>query len=720
MKSPKLIALFILIAVGLQFFLCAVCLAQTLQMQQENHLKIDSMIKVLPSLHDSARVDCLNALFLPYKRTGKNDSAIFYTTQAYNEAKKINYIRGIAEALSNKAATESFFNGNCQAGEKLAREALDWYEKTPNKGGIAWAYYNLGWTLCSQSFFPEANKNYEKAYYWYQKTGNELGMFSTLTSWGCNYEESGDFEKGFEHKRQGLELAHKINNELLIRNGLRLVAESFKLIEDYPSAINYYRQGFKKTDREERDVWIYVDFAILFIGQRQYDSALYYLSLVDTLKVDEGGLQFYRMIKGEYYLSQKAYDKALPYFRRALNDYKPNIDQNRAMRMLLDIAKTYLALQNNDSALYYARKSLSLGRLAWDKKLNYEGFYILYQVYDKLHQPDSSFFYYRQHIALKDSILTDQIKRRLFAYNYEQKIELLSKEKQIQQANLEKESFLKKMLIVGILILLILSVFIFRYILLKRKNEKHQREIAENELQIQKLESEKTKVEFQHQATELEMQALRAQMNPHFIFNCLSSINRFILKNESEPASDYLTKFSRLIRMVLNNSKETFITLEDELEMLRLYLEMERLRFGYAFDYKISFKNEIESENIFIPPMLLQPFAENAIWHGLMHKKGQGHLEIGLSLKEKILTCVITDNGIGRPKASIIKSKSTERQKSMGLQITTERLALVNNESNVRTFFTIQDLADDNGEPAGTEVILKIHYRDMLEAQVQS
>lgn len=170
---------------------------------------------------------------------------------------------------------------------------------------------------------------------------------------------------------------------------------------------------------------------------------------------------------------------------------------------------------------------------------------------------------------------------------------------------------MKKILIGSLSALFLLGVIIFRNIALKRKNEKHRRELAENELQIQKLESERTNAELQRQSTELEMQALRAQMNPHFIFNCLSSINRFILKNESEPASDYLTKFSRLIRMVLTNSKKAFISLEDELEMLRLYLEMERLRFQDSFDYNITFKNEIDPENIFIPPLLLQPFAEN-------------------------------------------------------------------------------------------------------------
>jgi LytS/YehU family sensor histidine kinase len=233
--------------------------------------------------------------------------------------------------------------------------------------------------------------------------------------------------------------------------------------------------------------------------------------------------------------------------------------------------------------------------------------------------------------------------------------------------------------------------------------------------QLEQSEKEKQLAEFQQQKVELEMQALRAQMNPHFIFNCLSSINRFILKNESEAASDYLTKFSRLIRMVLNNSKKTFISLEDELEMLRLYLEMERLRFQYSFNYNISFRNEIDPSGIFIPPLLLQPFAENAIWHGLMHKEGNGHLDLELSLENKILTCIISDDGIGRKNATKIKSKSAQKDKSLGLQITTERLALLNRDIGEQTFFTIEDVTDQSGYAAGTKVILKIQHKEMEE-----
>ena len=183
-------------------------------------------------------------------------------------------------------------------------------------------------------------------------------------------------------------------------------------------------------------------------------------------------------------------------------------------------------------------------------------------------------------------------------------------------------------------------------------------------------------------------------MNPHFIFNCLSSINRFILKNETEAASNYLTKFSRLIRTVLTNSKKPFISLEDELEMLRLYLEMEKLRFKDSFDYSITFINAIDDGNVFLPPLLLQPFAENAIWHGLMHKEGQGKLEFELSIDDRVLTCAISDNGIGRIKAAALRSKSAEKQKSLGLQITKERLALLNEEFAHETFFHIDHSPD--------------------------
>jgi sensor histidine kinase YesM len=174
--------------------------------------------------------------------------------------------------------------------------------------------------------------------------------------------------------------------------------------------------------------------------------------------------------------------------------------------------------------------------------------------------------------------------------------------------------------------------------------------------------------------------------------------------------------------MVLMNSSRKLITLEDELEMLRLYLDLERLRFKDAFDYSITTTNIVDAGAIFIPPLLLQPFCENAVWHGLMHKETKGHLNVIISEviteEEKVLHCVIEDDGVGRKKAVEMKSKSAENEKSMGLKITTERLALLNQENNFSTFYKLEDVLNDNGEVTGTRVQLKIRFKESVEELV--
>jgi LytS/YehU family sensor histidine kinase len=324
---------------------------------------------------------------------------------------------------------------------------------------------------------------------------------------------------------------------------------------------------------------------------------------------------------------------------------------------------------------------------------------------------------------LKDSIINRQFIWRLSNYKKEAEakkkkaeIELLNKDNQIKDGQLKQEQLLKNVLIIGLAVLIVISVLIFRTLNLKQKNERLKRTRLENELRLQKLESEKQEAELRQQASELEMQALRAQMSPHFIFNCLSSINRFILKNESEVASDYLTRFSRLIRLVLINSKQSLISLEDELEMIWLYIEMERLRFQNSFDFNITFKNEINASSIYIPPLLLQPFAENAIWHGLMNKEGDKTLDFSFATNESQLICIITDNGVGRQKAQEFQSLKNVKEKSMGLMITVNRLAIFNKESDHNTSFQVEDLYDEKGNAVGTKVTLKIKTKDIWES----
>jgi sensor histidine kinase YesM len=249
--------------------------------------------------------------------------------------------------------------------------------------------------------------------------------------------------------------------------------------------------------------------------------------------------------------------------------------------------------------------------------------------------------------------------------------------------------------------------FYFTGLAYRDRQVEKDKSLFQEQLNLQKLESEKTKAELQQQATELEMQALRAQMNPHFIFNSLNSINHFILQNNKLQASEYLTKFSRLVRSILQNSQAALIPLDSELEALKLYLELESLRFDHHFDYTISIEEDIDSSVLKVPPLIIQPYAENAIWHGLMQKKEKGHLTIGVVHKEDALLFTITDDGIGRKKAAERKSKSASLHKSMGMQITASRIAMLQQQKQDSSI-VINDLVLPDGSPGGTEVIIKI------------
>lgn len=220
---------------------------------------------------------------------------------------------------------------------------------------------------------------------------------------------------------------------------------------------------------------------------------------------------------------------------------------------------------------------------------------------------------------------------------------------------------------------------------------------------------EKLKTAFFQQLAEVEMKALRAQMNPHFLFNSLNAIKYYVLKRNKEKAAEYLTDFARLIRLVLNNSSQPIISLEKELEALELYIRIERLRFDEKFDYQLKIDPTIDLTAIAIPPLLIQPFVENAIWHGLMHKKeDRGMLLISIQKSDLEIEIIIEDNGIGRQRAEEVKSKSAKHQKSFGLNITRDRMAISKLINNLDITTEIQDLINNDKQPLGTRIIVRM------------
>jgi tetratricopeptide (TPR) repeat protein len=701
---------------------------------------IDSLKKILPSLKDSSRVDCLNKLSVEYYINAlpetyinvQTDSAASFASKAYAEAAKINYARGIADALQNLGEIARDRNDFITA-EKYLSQSVDLFEKINAMERYSWANLTLGWSLYQQWKFSKAKLAYERGMPFCIATGNREreSMFLRLISY--TYSSRGYNEKAFEYMLKAIRITFVIHDARGVISSPQNMANIYKYAGDKATALTYFRLAAQnaKSNNPVRYNRLLGDICILF---NQEDSAKYYYNKSDnfvTLMTSDTSIRKrlasnHYVGVGEFYLRQKKHALAIENLRRPLQFFENGNDKTSVMRILRGLAKSYQMQRNFTEAFSYAKRLLQMSLETGARPFERDADELYWKIYDGQGKTDSAYKYNLKYTALKDSIMSDEYRRNIAVSEMKsqdeqqkEKIGLLQKEQQfskekllLQQKKIKSESSLRNVLAGSIIFFILATVVIFRHIILRRKNE---RQRLENELQLQQLQGEKDKVEFQQQATELEMQALRAQMNPHFIFNCLSSINRFILINKTEEASDYLTKFSRLIRMALHNSEKPLITLESELEALRLYLDLERLRFKNAFNYSITFINTIDINAVYVPPMLLQPFAENAIWHGLMHKKDTGSLEIQLCAEEKTLTSAIIDNGIGRNMAAAFNSRSAEKNKSMGVEITAGRLALLNKSKNEAAVFNIEDLFDVEGNGCGTKVVLKMPYKDLTE-----
>lgn len=222
---------------------------------------------------------------------------------------------------------------------------------------------------------------------------------------------------------------------------------------------------------------------------------------------------------------------------------------------------------------------------------------------------------------------------------------------------------------------------------------------------------QKEKFEQEMEVSKAELKALRAQMNPHFVFNSLNSIQHYILNNKSEEAAKYLNKFAKLIRLILNNSDKPTVTINEDLDALTLYLELEKMRFDNKFEYSINISHDIDGDYDEIPPMLIQPYIENAILHGINPKPGNGHIAIRMSLVNQFIKISIIDDGIGRDASKSLKNlQPSTKHKSMGMKITKDRLRILNTIQQSNLSVNITDLYSREKGAIGTQVDLYIPY----------
>jgi LytS/YehU family sensor histidine kinase len=263
----------------------------------------------------------------------------------------------------------------------------------------------------------------------------------------------------------------------------------------------------------------------------------------------------------------------------------------------------------------------------------------------------------------------------------------------ITPSNIAEELWFFPLMWFLIILTIIFLIVIFMKIKEKRENEKNR----------------KIKESLEHQAQLASLQALRSQMNPHFLYNVLNSVNSFISKNDIPTANSFLVDFGQLMRNILDNSQQHIVSLQKELDFIKLYLDFEHLRFGDKFDYILDIDKSLQLENIFIPSMIIQPFIENAIKHGLLNRKDKGQLKINLYKENQNLIFIVEDNGIGRKKSIELRKKYNKNTNQSGIKNITERLSIIKKLYKKEIILEIYDNFIEN-KPKGT--IIKILFEN--------
>lgn len=529
-------------------------------------------------------------------------------------------------------------------------------------------------------------------------------------SLGALYDDNSNVKLSLDNHFKALRYAEAINYEAQVATICNGIGRVYLFLSEYDNAKKYYLRAIEIAERrnlyDQHLGTSYTNLSNCYDAEGKYEESLVYLE--KSIQLKEKKNSFVSVIPS---YNNKAYTL---YLMNRLKDAETTIKkaihladslaiETETMYAYSTYAEILFAQNKVEKAEQYMTTSIEMSKKNKDLYLAKYNLDLMYNIYAKKGDYKKALDFFKERSVVMDSVYNirsrSEIEELALTYETEKKnkeIELLNTENQLNTIDLKKSRQLQ-------IAFLIVALLAFVVMALLRSRHK-------NKVKTDKILKEALQKSYEKKLSDSELQALRAQMNPHFLFNCLNSINSFIIKNEQEQASEYLSKFSMLIRKVLSNSKSSKVTLANELEALELYIEMEALRFGNSFEHAINIGEHVEKDYLEIPPLIIQPYVENSIWHGLMHKtNGQGKLVVDIQQEEDMLICTIQDNGVGREAASAIKSKQGAiKRKSFGMNITKERLEHINEKHKETSHVEISDLKSESGAALGTRVIIKI------------
>ena len=623
------------------------------------------------------------------------DQAFRYYNEALKLYENINFKRGIANCY-NAMAIAYKNKGELRKSISYLKKAIRIEEETGGKN-LSAALINLGSVYQDLGEFNEALLSLKKALSIAKIDENEQRVAYSINNLGTVYMEQGNYPLALEHFKKSLYINEKLGDSLSIAQGLYNMGSIYKAQEYYDKAMRSYEKSLEINERinSKKGVSLLLNnIGSIHEQKGDYKSALdHYVNALSTSKQIGTKSDIPNILNniGGVYLALKDYRTANQYFKEAKKNSIEIENKQALCGSYIGLAKTYADQKEYDNALSNGLKAKEIseksGFLDYQKKVSE----ILSKIYKAIGKHKDALESHEQFKKLNDSLFNKKNIEKITQLEYEYKYKRVLDSASIRELKLTKtvkttSQDLEKSqrnLLLGVIAFLTMTLIlggVIFYLKLRNVKSKTQNIIVEQKL-------------------------LRSQMTPHFIFNSLSVLQGMILNKEEKKSVSYLSKFSKLLRITLDNSRDKTVSLCHELTAVENYLELQNLEDNTAFEYAVLIDDNIDRSLFKIPPMLIQPFVENAIEHAFINQKGTRTIDVRLSYTNRDLICTITDNGIGI--ATLMVNKN-QHKKSLSTSITTERLKILSKDFNMKGSVTIEDRQKYNEK--GTVVTLVIPY----------
>lgn len=549
-------------------------------------------------------------------------------------------------------------------------------------------YNVIGKRFRNKSLYAQSMEYHQKALYIAEELDDPHHLSEIYNQIGTVYRRIDENSKALDMHMKALTIAESIKDTFLISvsiNGLGNVSNN---LNRYLSAIEYFQKSLYLSKKMNNKLGMAINtnnIGEVYQKINKTDSALFYhfeaLDYNSQIKSSVGQSICYNSI-GSVYTDKKQYRLALEYLFKAL---EVNLEAEDGMYIAVSynsIGRTYLKDNHPQDALTYLKKGLEVSQKIGSKYIAEEAARLISEAYEKQQNYVNALNFHKLSAAYKDSMINE---KNLFHIStveadYERKLRtnqlnMLSEKNVFQSALLNKQRMY--LFVAGIMLSILLTITILLFY--------------------------QARLRSRYRTLRFQQRLLRSQMNPHFIFNALSAIQVFILENDMAKSSRFLSDFSKLMRQVLRSSNYEYITINEEVEILQYYLNLQQLRFTPTFDYSIEIDEQIKDNNILVPPMLIQPFVENAIEHGLKPIGEGGKITIRFMKSGSGIVIEVDDNGLGIDYSSSI-NKTESKHESMALKITKERLDILKKDTRKKTFFEVFDKKRRNPNHKGTIV----------------